>query len=96
MGTLGFLLPFRAPLFPLQLPPDSNSSNPTTDIDDFAKALHSVYTGKATILNRMRLACTFYDKDRKKTGGDDDGEFNENFYLFTIFITVISRLASHE
>jgi len=41
-------------------------------IDDFAKALESVYQGKATILDRMRLACTFYNEDLSKKG--DDGE----------------------
>ncbi|KIK09124.1 hypothetical protein K443DRAFT_83195, partial [Laccaria amethystina LaAM-08-1] len=41
-------------------------------IDDFSKALESVFTGKATILNRMRLACTFYDKDLEKIGKDGD------------------------
>ncbi|KAJ3754379.1 ATP-NAD kinase-like domain-containing protein [Lentinula raphanica] len=35
-------------------------------IDDFAKALQSVFDGKATILNRMRLACTFYNQDESK------------------------------
>ncbi|GAV99253.1 nadh kinase [Lentinula edodes] len=35
-------------------------------IDDFAKALKSVFDGKATILNRMRLACTFYNEDESK------------------------------
>ncbi|KAL0072687.1 NADH kinase pos5 [Marasmius tenuissimus] len=40
-------------------------------MDDFAKALESVFQGKATILNRMRLACTFYDQDRAKK--DDSG-----------------------
>ncbi|KAJ3737652.1 ATP-NAD kinase-like domain-containing protein [Lentinula guzmanii] len=35
-------------------------------IDDFAKALESVFDGKATILNRMRLACTFYNQDESK------------------------------
>jgi len=45
-----------------------------TDIDDFAKALESVYQGKATILNRMRLACSFYDGELKKIGEDGDGE----------------------
>lgn len=43
------------------------------DIDDFAKALESVFSGKATILNRMRLACTFYNKDLAKIGDDGDG-----------------------
>ncbi|KNZ74863.1 hypothetical protein J132_05861, partial [Termitomyces sp. J132] len=41
-------------------------------IDDFAKALESVFLGKATILNRMRLACTFYNKDLEKKGNDGD------------------------
>ncbi|KAF8653321.1 hypothetical protein AX16_004021 [Volvariella volvacea WC 439] len=41
-------------------------------IDDFAKALESVFQGKATILNRMRLACTFYDKNLAKKGDDSD------------------------
>ena len=36
------------------------------DIDDFDKALASFFTGKATILNRMRLACTFYDEELAK------------------------------
>ncbi|KAG6861162.1 hypothetical protein C0995_003171 [Termitomyces sp. Mi166 len=41
-------------------------------IDDFAKALESVFRGKATILNRMRLACTFYNTDLEKKGNDGD------------------------
>lgn len=41
-------------------------------IDDFVRALESVFTGKATILNRMRLACTFYSTDYKKKGSDGD------------------------
>lgn len=41
-------------------------------IDDFVKGLEAVFQGKATILNRMRLSCTFYDKDRKKVGFGDD------------------------
>lgn len=41
-------------------------------IDDFVKGLEAVFQGKATILNRMRLSCTFYDKDRKKIGFGDD------------------------
>ncbi|KAH0588745.1 hypothetical protein H2248_004552 [Termitomyces sp. 'cryptogamus'] len=45
-------------------------------IDDFAKALESVFLGKATILNRMRLACTFYNKDLEKKGNDGDGLCN--------------------
>ncbi|KAG6824510.1 hypothetical protein H0H92_006641, partial [Tricholoma furcatifolium] len=39
------------------------------------QALESVYTGKATILNRMRLACTFYSASLEKKGNDGDGRF---------------------
>jgi NADH kinase len=35
--------------------------------------LESVFQGKATILNRMRLACTFYDKTAEKIGVVGDG-----------------------
>ncbi|KAH7883177.1 ATP-NAD kinase-like domain-containing protein [Phlebopus sp. FC_14] len=41
-------------------------------IDDFVKGLEAVFHGKATILNRMRLSCTFYDKDAHKMGADSD------------------------
>lgn len=41
-------------------------------IDDFDKALESVFTGKATVLHRMRLACTFYDEDLAKKSKDVD------------------------
>lgn len=41
-------------------------------IDDFDKALESVFTGKATILNRMRLACTLYDKELMKKEDQND------------------------
>ncbi|KAJ3536012.1 hypothetical protein NMY22_g6227 [Coprinellus aureogranulatus] len=43
-------------------------------IDDYAKALDSVFNGKATMLNRMRLACTFYDStlEKKGEGANDD------------------------
>ncbi|KAG7091039.1 hypothetical protein E1B28_010099 [Marasmius oreades] len=48
-------------------------------MDDFAKALESVFQGKATILNRMRLACTFFDQDRaqKDDSGNDWQVMNE-------------------
>ncbi|KAA1470639.1 ATP-NAD kinase [Dentipellis sp. KUC8613] len=39
-------------------------------IDDFSKALASVFEGKATVLYRMRLLCTFHDKDGKRSGSD--------------------------
>lgn len=41
-------------------------------IDDFVKSLEAVFQGKATILNRMRLTCTLYDKDGNKKGTDED------------------------
>lgn len=44
-----------------------------SDMDDFAKALESVFHGKATILNRMRLACTFYNKDLSKKTNEGNG-----------------------
>jgi NADH kinase len=47
-----------------------------TDIDDFVKGLEAVFQGKATILNRMRLSCTFYDKEHKEIGSADDGREN--------------------
>ncbi|KAH7921104.1 ATP-NAD kinase [Leucogyrophana mollusca] len=39
-------------------------------IDDFVKGLEAVFHGKATILDRMRLSCTYYDKEGKKVGLD--------------------------
>ncbi|KAI9460015.1 ATP-NAD kinase-like domain-containing protein [Boletus coccyginus] len=46
-------------------------------IDDFAKGLEAVFHGKATILNRMRLSCTFYDKDTKAMDNDEWQVMNE-------------------
>ncbi|TFY65426.1 hypothetical protein EVG20_g5594 [Dentipellis fragilis] len=43
-------------------------------IDDFSKALASVFEGKATVLYRMRLLCTFHDKDGKRSGSDGGGK----------------------
>ncbi|KAF7980847.1 hypothetical protein HWV62_36494 [Athelia sp. TMB] len=40
-------------------------------IDDFAKAIQSVFEGKATILNRMRLSCSFHDQERNITPGGE-------------------------
>ncbi|KZP19586.1 ATP-NAD kinase [Athelia psychrophila] len=40
-------------------------------IDDFAKAITSVFEGKATILNRMRLSCSFQDQERNVTPGGE-------------------------
>ncbi|KAH7915087.1 ATP-NAD kinase-like domain-containing protein [Hygrophoropsis aurantiaca] len=39
-------------------------------IDDFVKGLEAVFHGKATILDRMRLSCTYYDKEGRKVGAD--------------------------
>jgi NADH kinase len=71
MGTLGFLLPFRE----LHLESLGYHIYPTghKDIDDFAKALETVFEGKATILDRMRLSCTFHDQQSEKIGTDDVG-----------------------
>ncbi|KAG2085493.1 ATP-NAD kinase-like domain-containing protein, partial [Suillus discolor] len=46
------------------------------------KGLEAVFQGKATILNRMRLSCMFYDKDRKKIGfGDDEWQVTNEIAL---------------
>lgn len=41
-------------------------------MDDYAEALERVFKGKATILNRMRLACAFYD-DKLQQKENDQG-----------------------
>ncbi|KAK7444261.1 NADH kinase pos5 [Stygiomarasmius scandens] len=48
-------------------------------IDDFARALESVFHGKATILNRMRLAATFFNQNlaKKKNDNNDWQVMNE-------------------
>ncbi|KAF8551985.1 ATP-NAD kinase [Imleria badia] len=46
-------------------------------IDDFAKGLEAVFHGKATLLNRMRLSGTFYDKDERKMDNDEWQVMNE-------------------
>jgi len=46
-------------------------------IDDFAKGLEAVFHGKATLLNRMRLSCTFYDKDSQKMDNEEWQVMNE-------------------
>ena len=57
-----------------------SSSQCTEDMDDFAKALESVFSGKATILNRMRLACSFYDRELRKIGEEGDGKTSLLFF----------------
>ncbi|KAH9073088.1 ATP-NAD kinase [Lactarius deliciosus] len=48
-------------------------------VDDFSKALESVFQGKATVLYRMRLSCSFLDKDGNNLGkeGEDWQVMNE-------------------
>ncbi|KAF8273413.1 ATP-NAD kinase [Lactarius quietus] len=41
-------------------------------VDDFAKALESVFQGKATVLYRMRLSCAFFDKNGNIMGKGED------------------------
>jgi NAD kinase len=40
--------------------------NHTLDIDSFPKVLKRLYEGKATVMERMRLACTFLDEREKR------------------------------
>ncbi|TFY77760.1 hypothetical protein EWM64_g6254 [Hericium alpestre] len=41
-------------------------------VDDFAKAIATVFEGKATVLYRMRLLCSFFDKNGNRTGSDGE------------------------
>lgn len=69
--------------------------SPETDIDDFAKGLEAVFHGKATLLNRMRLSCTFYDKDARKM--DDDGACHESLFATREHSPhKLFRMAGHE
>jgi NADH kinase len=43
------------------------------DVDDFAKALESVFQGNATVLYRMRLSCAFSDQDGNNIGNEGEG-----------------------
>jgi NAD kinase len=47
----------------------------TTDIDSFPKVLARIYEGRATIMERMRLACTFLDAEDRRV--DDCGQLAE-------------------
>jgi hypothetical protein len=62
-------------------------------MDDFDKALESVFAGKATILNRMRLACTFYNEDLTRKSNDVEGGILSLTLLPNL---TIPRLAGHE
>lgn len=66
MGTLGFLLPFRAFFGPFHC---VCAHNARIDIEDFDKALDAVFRGTATILERMRLSCRFSDKAKTSFNG---------------------------
>lgn len=55
------------------------------DVDDFAKALESVFQGKATVLYRMRLSCAFFDK-----GGDNIGKGEGIFHLLPSYMQKIN------
>ena len=72
MGTLGFLLPFRERVyFVLSILTDDSTID--TDVDDFSKAVESVFQGKATVLYRMRLSCAFSDKNGSSIGNKGEG-----------------------
>ncbi|KAH9060537.1 ATP-NAD kinase-like domain-containing protein [Lactarius vividus] len=45
-------------------------------VDDFSKALESVFQGKATVLYRMRLSCAFLDNDGNKLSKEGEGIFH--------------------
>lgn len=61
-----------------------------TDIDDFDAALESAFLGKAAILYRMRLSCTFYDLEGKELGKKGDGE--AVFYFYSLCILCAEHL----
>jgi hypothetical protein len=60
-----------------------------TDVDDFSKALESVFQGKATVLYRMRLSCAFSDKD-----GNNIGNKGEGILTYTSYPNAMTRLSS--
>ncbi|CAL1711260.1 unnamed protein product [Somion occarium] len=41
-------------------------------IDDFAKAIDSAFEGKAVVLHRMRLSCSFQDRDGESIGSKSE------------------------
>lgn len=63
MGTLGFLLPFSESKVTRGLASSSLLAIELIDIGSFKKALDDVINGNATIMERMRVACTFRDKN---------------------------------
>lgn len=50
------------------------------DVDDFSKALETVFQGKATVLYRMRLSCAFLDNDGNNMG-KGEGIFHASPFL---------------
>jgi len=66
-----------------------------TDVDDFSKALESVFQGSATVLYRMRLSCGFSDKDGNTIGKEGEGIRIHARYR-NMMAQPPPRLASHE
>jgi NADH kinase len=75
LGTLGFLLPFRASsLISLYTACMSElRADMQADIDDLEPALESVLAGRYAVLERLRLACTFLGTDGAPLPGAADG-----------------------
>jgi NAD kinase len=44
-----------------------------TDVNDFTKALENVRQGQYTVLERMRLGCSFHSVERKQLEGANGG-----------------------
>lgn len=63
MGNLGFLLPFSRFNITHGLSPYLLLCTEPIDIGSFKKALDDVVSGNATVMERMRIACTFRDKN---------------------------------
>ena len=75
MGTLGFLLPFRAYNILSQcIVHVITSDNHHADIDDYTKAIDSAFAGRITVLHRMRLSCTFKDSGGDRIDTHAEGE----------------------
>jgi NAD kinase len=70
MGSLGFLLPFRA-LYRVTLTPERNWRRLMgwcaggEDIDTFEEAIGSVLVGEFGLVERMRLGCELFSEDGK-------------------------------
>jgi NAD kinase len=69
MGSLGFLLPFRA-LSPCPLTPERTAKADGwyaggKDIDTFEEAIGSVLVGEFGLVERMRLGCELFSADGK-------------------------------